>query len=207
MKTRALPLALPLLLLLSCTRENHASVAVQLICYPTDTCTFSSTCDKTLIGSALLDVSVSHSAMLFLQVENQLTDNTNKDSGLLNTNGAHVNQVSVSYDQVALPTDNYYVSNMGIPAGSKSVIAIDAVRDLPQNFAALNAGGAANETLVAKIKLRGYYDDGSNFETGEFTTGIDLCAGCIPLPQCPAGNRACPFEGMEPVGCGTVAGP
>jgi len=211
MKTRALLLALPVLALAGCTRQNHASVAIQAICYPTDTCTFSSTCTNSVIGTPIVDVSANGGTTeFFLQVANQLPDNSDKDAGRVNTNGAHVDQVSVSYDQVGLPTDSYYTSNMVIPADGTNVIAVWATRAWVGNNAtilqdAVAAGGGVAE-LVAKIRLRGYYDDGSTFETGEFKMGVNVCDGCLNLPFCPPGKSACPFEGMEPVGCGTTGG-
>jgi hypothetical protein len=202
---KRLALLLSIVALASC-RDNRASLSVQAICFPTDTCAFSDKCESTVIGNIVMDISQVHAATLFLQVENQLPDNSSSDTKRLDTNGAHVNQVSVEYGGIALPKDVYNTANMFVPTAGSAVIAVNAVRPLAPNVAALNAAVPAGTAkgLDAKIRLNGYLDDGSSFETGEFPVGITVCNGCLPSPQCGAGKAACPFEGMDPVGCGSI---
>jgi hypothetical protein len=209
MKTRALLLlALPAALL-SCTRENRASVTVQSICHPADDskCAFAQgKCDATLLGTPALDVGQVPAITLYLQVENQLTDNTNKDAGQLNTNGAHVNQIVVAYESYGLSRDVFDVGNQNIPAAGSTVISVTFPNSTDNMLALMSAfppGGFG--TLNAKIKLRGYFDDGSSFETGDFATGVTVCNGCIPQPQCVPPKIPCPYAGMEPVACSSTS--
>lgn len=206
MKTRAQLLALPILIatIASC-RDNRASIEIESICFPSDDCTFGATCDKQVIGFTTMDVSQVSGAVLFLQVANQLTDNANKDTGRTNTNGAHIDQVAVEYGST-LPRDVYDLSNQRIPSGGTAVIALDAIRPSTAASAALQAFAPPGtvRSLVTKIRLRGYYDDGSRFETGEFPTAIQVCNGCLPTSACAAGKVACPSDGMDPVGCGST---
>jgi hypothetical protein len=207
MKTRALFLSALAVLLGSC-RENRASVQVQQVCYPTVDCTFSAKCDQTLIGHAVMDVTANHDMTLFFQVANELTDNTALDQGRVNTNNAHVTSIETSYGEIGLGRDVYNTPNFGVPAGGTTVVRVDVVRGwIGQNAALLDAAvtaGGGYASMVGKVKMRGYFDDGSSFETGEFPVGVDVCAGCIAQPQCAAGMASCPFVGMEPASCVTT---
>jgi hypothetical protein len=209
MKTRALLLALPAVVLAvaACKAENHASVNIQAICYPTTTCSFSSTCDKHIIGPVTMDFSRRTNAPLVLQVQNQLQDNSSTDTSRVNTHDAHVDQVSVDYSGLPLPSVTYDVTNQGIPANGNSVIMVAAIYPSAANQAILQAafpGTNQGTNLVAKIRLRGYYDDGSRFETGDFQTGLQVCNGCLSASPCGPGLDACPGIGMDPVACGSL---
>jgi hypothetical protein len=56
---------------------------------------------------------------------------------------------------------------------------------------------------LARVRLRGYYDDGSRFETGEFTVSFFVCSGCTA--SCT--TAACPQNGQAPVTCAPAATP
>jgi hypothetical protein len=193
----------PLLLALalgSC-RENRASVVIEAICYPTADCTFSDKCDKVLIGSPRVNAGTAEVTLL-LQISNQLADNSSVDTGRTNTNDAHVTQVVVSYGGM-LARDVYNIGNQRVPTAGSTVIEVQAIRPSAENAATLTAAASvASFSMVAKIQLRGYYDDGSTFETGEFPVAIDVCDGCIA--GCGAGELSCPVAGMEPSTCFTT---
>jgi hypothetical protein len=206
MKTRALLLALPLLAVASC-RDNRASISIQDICYPTKDCTFSNKCDLRLIGTALIDATGPGLLATFLQVGNQLPDNSSTDLQRTNTNDAHLDQVAVEYDGLALPKDVYNISNVRVPAGGSTVVEIAAIRPVGSNPSMLAAYALSSQApqVVANVRLRGYYDDGSRFETGEFPIAVNVCSGCLAANPCAAGESACPpLAGMEPVACGTT---
>jgi hypothetical protein len=211
MKTRAaLLLALPVLLLAtaSCRVDNRASVDVQAICFPGTDCKFGPTCDKQIIGNVTMDLGLTPTARVFLQVSNRLVDNGDKSVGRTNTNDAHIDQVAVEYSGLPVPGVTYDVSNQWVPTGGSAVIGIDAVHATLPVYSALAAAVPAGGSgvLVAKIRLKGYFSDGSRFETGEFPTAIDVCNGCLSPNRCGVGTIACPMEGMDPISCGTTGG-
>jgi hypothetical protein len=205
-KTRALILALPLVAVAAC-RDNHASVNVQAICAVPDSCKFSAgTCDAVFIGYPTIDVGITDSLMLFIQVGNQLPDITNLANGKVNTNDAHVDQTVVDFEGPALP-QAVLQTNMRIPTNGTTVIGVEVIPAIINPTAALQAyapAGLPARDMVANLRLRGYYDDGTRFETGQFPIGVRVCqgAGCATL-VCPAGKLYCPAPGQSPASCFT----
>jgi hypothetical protein len=202
MNTRALLLALPVLALAACTRDNRGSIELQAICSPPTSCTFSSACDAQYIGPVIVDATAAAPELpLVVQVENQLADNAGKEAGRVNTNDAHIDEISVSYS-AALPSDTF-PANGFVGAGTSSVVAIYVIRPRAGTDAALAAFVAAGSprTLVANVRLRGYYDDGSRFETGEYSVAINVCSGCVGVPVKKDGT-ACTSNVFCPPGAG-----
>lgn len=212
MKTRTLLLALPVLAALSC-KDNRASVQIQAICSPPADCKefTAGGCAFQYIGFTEFDAKVAERLWLFLQVENQLAENSKAEQGKLNTNDAHLTEAVIEYDGFPLPRAAYKLPNFDLPANTKSVISVDVI---PASFdasgaittLALATAGGNDRDLVAKLRLRGYYDDGGEFETGEFPIGIRVCNGCLgdkcgTVASCPP-NQA----GFEPLTCNSTAG-
>jgi len=196
MKTRAFLLALPLLALAACA-DNRASVQVQAVCSATDDCTFAETCDTQALGNPIIDTARTKVLDLPLQVENQLPDNTNRAIGKTNTNDAHIDEAVVEY-QGAYTGRAVLEMNAVVFASGSSVIFVQIIPSVVGT--ALGAPGTPREVL-ANLKLRGYYDDGTRFETGEFPVAIKVCTtGCAPT--CTSGIY-CPHAGQYPVACGT----
>lgn len=202
MNTRALLFALPVLALgLGGCRDNRASVSIHAICTVKAECTFSGKCDTYLAGNPVVDAVTSTSGRLtlFLEAGNQLADNSSKDTFRTNTNDAHVDEIIVDYEGIALPRQVIATQQL-IASNSTSVIGIDVI---PSSTAAQTALAAYAPTatprgMTAVVKLGGYWDDGSRWETGEFPISIDVCSNCIPL--CAAG-AGCGGEGQLPQAC------
>lgn len=205
MKTRAFLLALPLLAIAGC-RDNRASIQIQAVCAPTDNCSFSGTCDAQYIGFATVDSTRTDHLWLLLQVENQLPDNTDRSVGKLNTNDAHIDQVVVEYDGIGLGRAVVDVIDYRVPASGSSVISVEAIPASLNATPVLTsfAPTTATRTMVANVRLRGFYDDGSRFETGEFPVGIRVCAGCLTAATglCPTAATCPPASnGQLPIVC------
>jgi hypothetical protein len=203
MKTRALILALPLVALAAC-RDNRASVQIQSICAPTKDCTFTGSCDAVYVGYPTLDVgtNAAGSMQLYFQVDNQLPDNTNLPNGRVNTNNAHVDQTVVDFEGPAI-SQAVLQTNHTVPAGGSTVFRIEVIPAILNARAALQAyaGLGPARDMLANLRLRGYYDDGTRFETGEFPVAIRVCQGCLGLvcgggATCPPGN-----DGQLPITC------
>jgi hypothetical protein len=207
MKTRLTPLA-PLVALAvafsGCAEDNDASITMRAICVPTDDCTFAETCDAQYIGYPTLDVAVSQSLWLFLEVANQLPNNADAALGRTNTNDAQITEAVIEYERVALPRVAVRSAYL-VPANGSAVISVQVIPD------SLGAGavlaGAAPVEAIANVRLRGRYFHGDDFETGEFPVAVRICNGCLG-PQC-GGARTCPpqSEGQLPLSCTEDAPP
>ncbi len=208
MKPRATPLALPLLALAVLAGASgcadNASVEVQAICNPTDDCTFAGKCDTQYIGYPTLDLETAVASRLppnadlwlMLQVSNQLPNNASADRWRVNTNDAHVDTTTIEYEGAKSGTQEIG-SNYLVPANSTSVVSVK----LNLTGAVATAVGAM---VVAHVRLSGYFDDGTRFETGDFPIAVVVCAGCAS-EACGTGVSTCPpnSEGQTPLTCGT----
>lgn len=210
---KRLALLLPLLAVAAC-RDNSASVQIQEICAPTKSCTFSGKCDAQALGNPVWDPTVTNYVTLILQVENQLPNNAVKESGKLNTNDAHIDAATVAYAG-AMGGEVSTTATGDIPAAGISVVWVDVV---PASASGAITGSTAippfpaYAALTAKLRLRGYYDDGTRFETAEFPVVIQVSTGTstrpdafVPSPtntttglQC---TVACPHVGQWPAAC------
>jgi hypothetical protein len=204
MKTRALLLALPLLALsqAGCV-DNRASVTLNGICAPSSACTFAAKCDAYFAGNPAMDAvgSPDGELLLFIEVANQLPDNSSTDLQRTNTNAAHVDQIKISYQGIGLPAQ-VIGTQQRVQAGGTSVLGVPVIQASAANLAALAAYAptATPLEMTAVLKLGGYYDDGTRFETGEFPIAIDVCSAC--LAGCPAGKViSCGSLGTQPIGC------
>lgn len=172
-----------------CITENRASLQTQAICFPTADCTFGATCGAQYIATPTLDkgASADDTLVLFLQIANQLPNNEDRSVGRTNTNDAHIDETVIEYEG-AMGGTQASGSSFRVPASGTAVVSA--------SFTLTNA--AAGEVL-AHLRFRGYYDDGTRFETGDFPIAIDVCAtGCAPVACTTA---ACPAEGQRPLEC------
>ncbi len=173
--------------------DNRASIQIQAVCVPTDDCTFGETCDAQYIGYPTLDTTASTSDALWLvlQVENQLPDNSDAELGRLNTNDAHVDETVIEYEGSTGTLGPAAIgSNFYVPATGSAVVSVR-----------VPLAGAAAGLVRASIRMRGYLDDASTFETGEFPVVVRICAGCVG--SCGAGIGTCPPDsnGQLPIVC------
>jgi hypothetical protein len=208
MKTRLTALALAAALGAAagaggCTVDPRASIQLQTICAPTDACTFKDTCDAQYIGYPTMDLgnSPSDTLWLFLQVANQSPNNADPGTNRVNTADAHIDETDVTYEG-ALNGSETYGSVFTVPAGGHSVISVQ----LHLGGATGGAGAAANEVL-ANVRVKGSYDDGTRFESGPFPITVRVCsAGCGATSAslgCDPAKGACPprSDGQLPLGC------
>ena len=202
MKTRFLTLASAALLgalagASGCTVENRASVQTQAICMPPTTCTFSETCDTQYIGYMTLDQGASPNDVLWLtlQVANNLPNNEDLSVGRVNTNDAHIDETVIEYEG-AMGGEQSVGSNFIVPAAGTAVVS-----------AKLGLAAAVAGEVVAHLRFRGYFDDGTRFEAGDFPITVTVCAsGCAPSEAdvgCDPLKGTCPPDsgGQRPFVC------
>ena len=207
MKTRAFLLALPILALGACA-DNRSTLTIQGVCAPKGTCTFSGKCDAFALGNPVLDPGAFGTAApfltLILQVENQLVDNSSSDLMRHNTNGAHVDEAVVEYSGLVSGKAVFGASG-DIGANSTTVIWVDVIPGvIGQTIPAAAPVWPMYEEIQAKVRLRGYLDDNTRFETGEYPVTVQVSdtqtstVGGSGVATC-AG--ACPHVGQWPSAC------
>lgn len=187
---------------------NNASVQLQAVCFPTDDCTFASTCDAQFIGLATLDVSLSSTYVAFVQVANQLQDNADAATGRTNTNDARIHEFRIEYDAPAgwMQDVTYRAGPYQVPAEGTAVIGLTPIpaaigASLPPVVPDQAVGTDPLVTVIAKVRARGEYDNGSTFETGVFEMPIRICDGCLASRSfCSDGTptAVCPSDGQSP---------
>jgi hypothetical protein len=178
--------------------DNRASIEVQHLCLPPTSCTFDATCAQ-YIGYPAFDRTTDATRpegtqgimSVYLQVANQLPENDNSNVSRLNTNGAHIDEIAVEYEGAVSGSSVSGASNF-IAATSTGTVKVPLIMS-----------GLATDTgeALARIRLRGYYDDGTRFETGEFPITISVCAGCQPATCGTADTCPPESEGQRPLVC------
>jgi hypothetical protein len=205
MISRFAPVALALVLLAAgCTQANFASIEPFGLCdMPADAakCGFAAKCDAYMSTTAI-NVGLATALTIGVELHNQATDNTNADTGGVNTHDATVRSIEISYSGAAISGRTVPVV-APVPAGGTTVLPFVL---LPAASVGTTYVGA--ESIIASVKFKGIYGDGSEFETGALEIPVKVCggSGCSPslAPSCPAGKTAgavCP-----PNGTGGLAG-
>ncbi len=172
---------------------DNPAVEIQAICAPPTSCTFKGKCDAQYIGFPTLDKGVSATDViaLELQLANGLANNADKGTWRVNTNDAHVDEVEIQFEGT-LGGIQGMRSNYQVPAGGTTVVSVK-----------MNLAGAAAGTVVGYVRMRGYFDDGTRFETEQFPIAVTVCdTGCAPAAcvglTCPPDS-----EGQRPLACMT----
>lgn len=194
---KRLLLLLPVLALGAC-RDNGASVQIQSVCAFNSACTFAGgKCETVALGNPVIDTSVTGVLVLVLQLENQLTDNTNVDLRRLNTNDAHVDRVEIEYGgllggKVTLGAQGF------IPAANTGLVWIEIIPATVGDALPTPPAFPNFASLTANVRFSGYLDDGTRFETAQFPLSIDVTTGG-GTATCTTGY--CPKSGQWPATC------
>lgn len=185
MKTRALFLA-PLLALLACEAKTNAPVEIAAICLPPDdaaVCSFSETCDAQFIGMNAMDTSVTSALWLVIEVQNQTLNNADPDTrpGGVNTQDAFVHEARVEFDGAPVSESRFPIlGSARIPAEGTAVISVLAIDErVGAQFASLLPSLGDSVDVIGHMRLRGEYQDTTDFETGDFDVPIRVCNGCL----------------------------
>lgn len=204
MTRRLLPVALALAAL-SC--GNRAStVQFAAICAPTKDCTFAAKCGLQSIGENRLDLDSLPAAdrdfFLVVEVHNQAQSNADAGAGRINTLDAFLREIEITYEGGGLAGTTTKLQQ-SVPANGTAVLGIQVVDGPGVTTLEANVGAGAEAIVVARVKGKGVFGDGSSFETSDFKIPFRVCHGCVTNTsdvKCgPAG--ACPHLGQEPSVC------
>jgi hypothetical protein len=213
MRTR-IALVLPLLALAACAK-NNGSVFVTAVCSPSTDCKFGATCDAQYIGYVSLDVAVTNTLWTFLEVHNQLADNSSADLRRVNTNDAFIQEYEIDYGGAVPGAQGTVVGSAQVPSNGTAVISVLPIPEATGNLLA-SAVASGVLDIVAQVRLKGVYGDTTEFKTGNFSIPIRVCNGCTgagdawsphnaatcTAPQIPA---FCPQAGQLPAAAGCAA--
>lgn len=192
MNLRIFPLLAALALAAGCA-QDRMSLEVQQLCAPTADCVFKAVCDAQYLGSYA--VVSGYDIELFIQVANQSPNNEDLASGRVNSNDAHVTGAKVDVSGAISGNATLSTANQLVPAGGTAVIGLQ-----------LPTGAATGGIVRNVIRLTGYYDNGREFETGDFpldvlvVAAVGTCAG-TDVVTCPPNGTATAIQ--APSACGT----
>jgi hypothetical protein len=184
MDRRLLPISVALFAAAGSCSVTAPSVAFSAICAPPETsCTFSATCDAQYIGPATMDVAVTNQLWLTVEVHNQAADNSDPTVGRPNTQDAYLQEIEVSYSgPLAIPGTATLVQQR-VPANGTAVISIFPI-PASAGLTAASVGAGTSAVVVAKVKGKGVFGDGTSFETPEYKVPVTVCNGCVGSPGC-----------------------
>lgn len=203
MNRRLLPIAIAAAAA-GCT-VTAPTVSFSAICSMPDaaTCTFGDTCNAQILFPAEIDLSVTSQLFLGMEAHNQARDNSDPASGRINTRDAYVQEIQITYAGGALAIPSVSVRmQQRIPANGTAVLGILPI-PASAGLTAASLGAGTSTQVIATVKGKGIFGDGSSFETPDFDVPVSICNGCLgPLPPCadPAQTLfVCPQDGQRPV--------
>jgi hypothetical protein len=149
---------------------------------------------------------------MFVQVNNQLPDNSDASAGRVNTNNAIIERVELRFQVqgfavlgvpgVITLAPVVFPLTQTVPAASSSTPVIPLItKDAMAVLAPLITGDSDGEVVVlAEVTLVGHLEDGTDFETAPHVFAVDVLVGITGTPICPtAGDvyvSSCPKEGQ-----------
>jgi hypothetical protein len=181
------------------------SVAFSAICAPPDDavkCSFAATCGAQILGNPAVDVAVTNQLVLIVEVHNQALDNHDDALGRANGHDAYFQEIDVSYSGGALGIPDVKVRTQNVvPAAGTSTVYVNAI-PAAAGLAPGSLPAGTRTTVIAKIKGKGVFGDGSSFETQEWEIPVILCNGCLGIPTCSDPTQSvvgvCPQGGQVP---------
>lgn len=189
MKTRLATLLLAAAAL-ACTVDNNASIQVVAMCAPPeDSCGTENGCGTYLASEPFvyLEGGTNHFEM-FVEMINQLADNSDASAGRLNTNDAYVEKYRLSYRSAFFNYSDYdYPASGVLKAGSTGA---PSVRLIPETIsapmsAAMATAGVTSGLVRVELTVIGHYASGDSFEVGGVEFPVQVHNDAFPGYFCP----------------------
>jgi hypothetical protein len=210
MDIRAHPLLVPALTLLACGTPNLSSVEPAALCAEVDPqpqCTYQATCALVNMDGRLgVDLTLVPYLWAPIQYNNQNPNNADPSTGRVNTRDAYIERFDMHYaGALALP-DAQSDQTVLVPAAGSQTAGVHIIPpSMVTIMTAALTGTQGYTEVIAEVKARGHYTDGTTFVTGSMQVPIDVCVGCYgPRPTCTtAGNifYCCPQYGQSDAHC------
>ncbi len=204
MNRRLLPIAIAAAAAAGCT-VTAPTVSFSAICSMPDatTCAFGGTCDAQILLPAEIDLSITNELFLGIEAHNQALDNSDPNTGRVNTHDAYVQEIDISYagGALAIPSVTARMQQR-VPANGTAVLGIVPI-PAGAGLTAASLGAGTSTQVIATVTGKGIFADGSSFETPEFEIPIIVCNGCLgAIPPCADPTQTllvCPQDGQQPV--------
>ena len=182
MKIRTLAAAAAALGLSACSAE-FSPVGIFAICSPptpdntTGSCLYPATCETIFAGTPVLDVTTAQlDFRMPVQINNALTDNSNKANGRINTNDAFIQSFEMTYTGASVQPWTIGASITVPTAGSSGAV----LRLIPvEYFPALVPPGSATMSMVVNVRAHGILASQDSFTSAWFQVPVRVCAGCL----------------------------
>jgi hypothetical protein len=215
MTSRIAPLLAALVAAVSgCAPRNDASIEVVDVCAPSDDATACAptggTCDRFITGNPWMFLQyddgsgnlVNNGFFFYMQLNNQRPNNKDESAGRENTADARVTEYKLSYSTSGISLPGYTVSTTTVTvpaAGSTTPFVTLIPPELSATLQGLLPAGEA--TLVnVYVQFKGYYVDGSDWESKPFKVAVYVYNAVFPGYSCPkAGDvvtAVCPNFGQ-----------
>jgi hypothetical protein len=192
----------------ACTKD-HASVEIFAVCAPpTDAgaCSSAGTCEALLASPRpfvyLIDsAGFVNELVMFVQVNNQLLDNSDPSSGRVNTNNFFIEEYRLAFPGSGIPDVDVPASGtVASNSSSTPVIPLLPFQSSQALSAAMTGAGLAVAVVSVELRIQGRFGDGTSHETGVFKLAVDVANSQAPVPVCPkAGDvvtAICPNDGQ-----------
>ncbi|ACG71919.1 conserved hypothetical protein [Anaeromyxobacter sp. K] len=189
MKTRLATLLLATAAL-ACTVDNNASIQVVALCAPPEeTCATDGGCGAYLASQPFVYLEGGTNFLeLFVEMTNQLADNSDPSAGRLNTNDAYLEKYRLSYRSAFFSYSNYDFPASGILRAESTSAPV--VRLIPEAIsapmsAAMTNAGVTTGLVEVELTVTGHYASGDSFEVGGVTFPVDVHNDAFPGYACP----------------------
>jgi hypothetical protein len=192
MKTRLAPLLAALALGSAGCTENMGTVQIFEICsIPESACTFSGECEAGYGGEVVVDVAQQTHLSLVLQVNNQRATTEGTDVA-----DAYLREYVTEYDVLAATAaktpDTFTAPGTSgrvavtIPSSGSTTVMVQPITapfgaGLVAQLVKSTPTAPSYVDLLARLRLKGVYAEGSSFETAEFEIPVRVCNGCLPV--------------------------
>jgi len=205
MNSRAYVLLAPALAALACGKVNLASLEPGPLCAepdPQPDCKYQNTCAAiNAFGRLSADLAAINELIAPIQWNNQAPSDADTTAGRVNNRDAFIEEFRIHYTGLANLPDGSVTQTFVVPAASSQTALVELIP--PAMVTIIGTAIAAKPgftEVVAEVKARGRYADGTTFETGGMKIPVDVCLGCFgAAPACPTAGQflyCCPQYGQ-----------
>lgn len=189
----------------ACGTQNLASLEPGPLCAEPDPqpgCLYQSSCaNVNALGRLVADLGAISILYAPVQWNNQAPDNTDTSAGRINSRDAFIEEFRIKYTGVLALPEGRVKQSFLIPAGASQTAIVELIPpDIGVIIGAAIAARPGYTEVVAEVRARGRYADGTTFETGNKIIPIDVCLGCFGArPTCATAGQfyyCCPQYGQ-----------
>lgn len=157
-------------------------------------CAFAATCDAVLASARPVVITQRagsigggvNALFLPLQLDNQMADNGNVESGQVNTHDAIIESYDFTYEgQFPATKVTNYFANGRVPAEGSTVVVVPVIpqASLAEIQTLMAAAAVTEASVVVTVVAKGKLLDNSDWKTGEYRIAVDVIDAVCADPQ------------------------